>query len=1108
MPYAELHAHSNFSFLEGASHVEELVLRALELGYEALALTDHDGLHGAMEFAHCARAWGLRPITGAEITLAPPQPCPRKDGRRKKEDDPAAPIHLTLLCETQRGYANLCRLLTHAHLEHERGKPCVELDVLARHAEGLIVLSGCRLGEVPSLIAAGQHREAETAARRYADWFGNGNFFIELQNNLVYGDIRRNRMLVELAEHLKLGVVATGNVHYHARERHRLQDVLVAIKNRTTLDASHHHRRENSEYYLKPPAEMVELFKEFPEALANTVRVAERCRFDLTRDLDYRFPQSPVPEGESAESYLRALCRQEAARRYPRFTREIEERLEQELSLVERHGLSGFFLIHREILQLAEQVAEEVRGRPNHGPPGRGRGSSVGSIICYLIGLSHIDPIANNLFLGRFLNEEMASVPDIDLDFPRDIREKLILRVYEHFGKEHVGLTATFPTYRIRGAVREVGKALGLPPAELDRLAKASEGGSAKQTREEMGRLEHYRERLGSPLWRHLADLSEQIAGFPRHISQHVGGMVISSRPLIELVPLEQSAMEGRVLMQWDKDSVDDARMIKIDFLALGMLSAVDETLELIEEHRGKRVDLSRIDFKDDRVYDSICEADTMGVFQIESRAQMQTLPRVRPRTLEDLTVQVAIIRPGPIVGGSVNPYINRRMKKEPVTYDHPSLEPALVETLGVILYQEQVLQVAMALAGFSAGQAESLRRAMSRKRSREAIEKLKEQFIAGALEQGVSKQVAERVFQKIAGFAEFGFPKAHAAAFGLLAYQTAWLRTYYPVESLCALFNAQPMGFYAPHVLVNDGKRHGVPVLPPDINLSGANCAVEEVSSGKWEMSIGATLGSPTGELTTNHYSLITDQAVRIGLRYVRGLSEKKGAKEIEDERRANSPFRSLFDFVERTRLKREMIENLIACGAFDSFGLERREQLWQLGLIYRSEGRNAKQRQLALPLPVEQDMVQLEPMNDWDRMRAEYVILGMSPNVHPMTFLRPRLHEGIASSGMLASQPDGTRIEVAGLVVCRQRPGTAKGFVFLVLEDEFGLVNVIVKPDTYEAQRSLVRGEPFVIVRGELQRRDGITNLMAESFVPLTAGGLAPAAHNFGHGGHGGRH
>jgi error-prone DNA polymerase len=1051
-PYAELHAHSNFSFLEVASHIEELVLRARELGHGALALTDHDGLHGAMEFAQCARTWGLRHITGAEVTLANDH-------------------HLTLLCETQRGYANLCRLLTHAHLDHERGNPCVEPEVLARHTEGLIALSGCRHGEVPSLVAQGRHGEAEQAARRYLRWFGPDNFFVELQNNLVHGDTRRNRALADLAEHLRVGTVATGNVHYHVRERHRLQDVLVAIKNRTTLDASHRLRRENSEYFLKPPAEMVDLFRDYAEAVANTVCIAERCQFDLTRDLDYQFPDYPVPEGETPGSYLRTLCYQEAEGRYGRITPRVRDRLREELALVERHGLAGFFLIHREILQLAYQVAEEVRGRPCHSPPGRGRGSSVGSLICYLIGLSHIDPIKNNLFLGRFLNEEMASVPDIDLDFPRDIREKLILRVYEHFGHDHVGLVATFPTYRIRSAVREVGKALGLPSAELDRLARVSEGfyGSAKAVREEMGRLAHYRDKLGAPLWRHFADMVEQIARFPRHVSQHVGGMVISSKPLVELVPLEQSAMPGRVLIQWDKDSVDDARMIKIDFLALGMLSAVDETLDLIEEQRGKRIDLSRIDFKDERVYDSICRADTMGVFQIESRAQMQTLPRVRPRSLEDLTVEVAIIRPGPIVGGAVSPYINRRLEREPVTYDHPSLEPALSETLGVILFQEQVLQVAMALAGFSAGQAESLRRAMSRKRSREAIAKLKQQFIEGCLRNGVSEGVAETVFQKIAGFAEFGFPKAHAAAFGLLAYQTAWLRTYYPAESLCALFNAQPMGFYGPHVLVNDGKRHGVEVLPPDINRSGADCTVE-------------------------------DDAVRVGLRYVKGLSEAT-AREMEEERRRDGDYRSLFDFLERTRLKREAIENLIANDAFDGFGLERRELLWQLGLIYRSDGRNAAERQLALALPTEQDMVELAPMTDWDRMAADYAILGISPNHHPMAFLRPNLHEGIVASRMLESLPDGTLVEVAGLVVCRQRPGTAKGFVFLVLEDEFGLVNVVIKPALHERQRSLVRTEPFVIVHGELQRRDGTINVIAERFKSLPVDPpVAPKAHNFG--------
>ncbi len=514
--------------------------------------------------------------------------------------------------------------------------------------------------------------------------------------------------------------------------------------------------------------------------------------------------------------------------------------------------------------------------------------------------------------------------------------------------------------------------------------------------------------------------------------------------------------------------------MIKIDFLALGMLSAVDETLDLIEERCGRRVDLSRIDFEDERVYDSIRAADTMGVFQIESRAQMQTLPRTRPRSLGELTVEVAIIRPGPIVGGAVNPYINRRLGREKVTYDHPSLEPVLAETLGVILFQEQVLQVAMALAGFSAGQAENLRRAMSRKRSKEAIAKLRDQFIEGCLSNGVSERVAESAYRKIAGFAEFGFPKAHAAAFGLLAYQTAWLRMYYPTESLCALFNAQPMGFYGPHVLVNDGKRRGVEALPPNINLSGADCTTE-------------------------------DDAVRIGLRYVKGLSEST-ALDVETEQERGGPYRSLFDFLERTRLKREPIENLIACGAFDGFGLERRELLWQLGLLYRSEGRNGGDRQLALPLPTEQDMpaqagLQLRPMTGWERMAADYAVLGISPTYHPMSFMRPGLHEGVVPSRMLESLPDGAPVEVAGLVVCRQRPGTAKGFVFLVLEDECGLVNLVVKPTLHDRQRSLVRSEPLVIVQGKLQRRDGTVNVIAEAFAALRPdGAIAPPAHNFG--------
>src|SRR5581483_7338880 len=634
-----------------------------------------------------AKAFGIRAITGAEVTL---------------EDE----RHLTLLATDSEGYGNLCRLLSTAHLGGERKEPRLPYAALARHARGLIALTGCKRGQVPVLLDAGDEAGAEAALRRYIDWFGRENVYIELQQNLAHGDTERCRRLVALARRAGLRYAATNNVHYHERDRHRLQDVMVAIRHRSTLEASHRVRRENSEYYLKSSEEMEALFAEWPEALDESARIAARCTFDLTTDLDYRFPDYRTPDGSTADEYLETVCRQAARERYGgidgRIPAHVEERLQEELRLVRKHRLSGFFLIYRELLELSREVATEVRGarsaRSRAGlPPGRGRGSSVGSILCYLIGLSHIDPIKYNLYLGRFLNDEIASVPDIDLDFPREIREQLILRVYEHFGREHAALVASFPTYRLRSAIRDVGKALGIAESELDRLAKRAGWGHGGDIAKEMAMYPEYADKITAPIWRDLIELSEQISGFPRHLSQHVGGMVISTKPIVELVPVEQAAMPGRYICQWDKDSVDDARFIKIDFLALGMLSLVEECSDLIAEQHGRIEDLSRIDFHDPAVYDLICEADTVGVFQIESRAQMQMLPRTRPRSLEDLTVQVAIIRPGPFV--------------------HPSLEPVLGETLGVILYQEQVLQAAVAVAGFSEGQAEQLRRAMSRKR-------------------------------------------------------------------------------------------------------------------------------------------------------------------------------------------------------------------------------------------------------------------------------------------------------------------------------------------------------------------------------------------------------
>ncbi|MEA2514435.1 MAG: error-prone polymerase [Thermomicrobiales bacterium] len=1099
--YVELHLHTAFSFLDGASLPDELVGRAVELGYRALAVTDHDGLYGAMEFALAAKGAGIAPITGAEVTLT--------DG-----------THLTLLAETQQGYANLCRLITAAHHaglgssphppvpspDHGRGgdgdrsnipfelrgigkskplyrpedrTPRLDPALIPGHAEGLILLTGCRQGRLSQFVDADQRQEAEALLRDYVNWFGKDNVVVELQQNRVYGDGRRTQGLVHLAEHLGLPYAATGNVHYHRQERHRLQDVLVAIKHRTTLDHSHRERRPNAQFYLRSAEEMGKLFERYPAALTTTGRIAERCaKFDLTRDLDYAFPDYPTENGETPGAMLARVCRKALAERYSEEQREAaERRLCEELAVIERHKLGGFFLLYRDLLLLAREVADEVRGVDSarsaaNLPPGRGRGSSVSSIVCYLIGLSHIDPVKNNLFFGRFLNEEMYAVPDIDLDFPREIRERLIERVHEKYA-DRAALVCAFSTYKLRSAVRDVGKALGLPQPDIDKIAKLSEPRSAHDLSRELDRIPGYAERKDNPPWSHLVELADQLAGFPRHVTQHVGGMVVAAGSLCQIVPVQPAAMEGRFLCQWDKDSCDDARMVKIDFLALGMLSLVEECLELIAASTGKTVDLSRINFNDPEVYEMICKGDTVGVFQIESRAQIQMLPRTRPKSLDDLAVQVAIVRPGPIIGGAVTPYVAHRQQERtsflPIEpqYDHECLKEVLAETHGVVLFQEQVLQVAMAYAGFTPGEAEGFRRAMSRKRSQEAMAALKEKFIAGAVakHQTTKHQVthaeAEKVFTKLAGFASYGFPKAHATAFALLAYQSCWLKHYYPAEFTCALLNNQPMGFYPPHVLINDAKRHKLRVLAPDVNLSGVRC------------------------------NLDGGNGIRIGLGYVKELGEEP-AQRIVLEREANGQYRSLADLVRRVPLPTAAVENLIAVGAFDRFGLGRREALWQLGLFIPSQRFGTKQttangRQIPLALPVGQDGVELRPMGAWDQMAADYAVLGLSPRYHPLGLLRWRLPQHFVTVADLERLPHGAEIEIAGLTVCRQRPGTAKGITFLLLEDEHGLVNVIVYPDLYERQRMVVRGEPFIVVTGTLQKQNDTINVITRQVRPL---------------------
>src|SRR6476659_9490483 len=788
MTYVELHAHSAYSFLDGASQPEELAARAAELGYSSLALTDHDGVYGSLEFAHAAKHAGIRPITGSEVTIE-------------------GASHVTLLCESGRGYANLCRILTAAHAgtrrpgreDREPLPPTVALETVVELNEGLVCLSGC--------ARDGLALRDPPAAARLAAAFGRERFFVDLQRPYERGDTRRHAMLRDLAELLGVETIATGNVHAHAPRRTLLQDVLVAIRCRTSLDGCERERRGNREAVLRPPAVMVERFAGTDRAAAErTGALAERLAFDLTEELGYRYPDFS-DRADPAIRQLTAICDHAFGDRYGACTRplqaEARARLDDELGLIGRLRLAGFFLLHHEVLEIARECALEVRGPGSMRhvlPPGRGRGSSVGSLVCYLTGLSHVDPVANNLSLGRFLNRELSSVPDIDLDFPRDIREKLIVGVTERYGHEHAALVASFATYRSRGAIRDVGKALGLPQAELERLARVTDGWHAERVAEEVATLPDAEQKLLSRRWRAFRFLTGEIAGLPRHASQHPGGMVISSRPLVELVPVQPAAMAGRQLCQWDKDSCSDAGFLKIDLLGLGMLSCIEECVDRIARHRGERIDLSRVALDDPDVFAEIQKADTVGCFQIESRAQMQVILRTRPETIDDITVQVALVRPGPIQGKAVHPYVERRqLRRDDPTYvapaDHPLLEEPLRETLGVVVFQDQVLDVAVHLAGFTVGEAEGLRRAMSRKRSLAALEAWRERFVAGAQEKGVEETKAHELYDKLVAFSGFGFPKSHAAAFGLLAYQSAWLRHHYAPEFLASLLNAQPLG-------------------------------------------------------------------------------------------------------------------------------------------------------------------------------------------------------------------------------------------------------------------------------------------------------------------------
>ena len=1044
--YTELHCHSFYSLLNGTSLPEDLLDRAAFLDMGALALTDHDGLYGAVRFYQAARERGIKPILGAELTLE-------------------GGYHLLLLIEDSRGWANLCRLISLAHhVEPGKARAALPIAALADHAEGLICLSGCRKGEIVAQMLARRPEEALACGEKYARLFGRDHFWIELQNHLLPDDQGLVADLVELAGHLGVGVVATNNVHYAARDGHRLQDVLVCIQHRTTLDESAHLRRPNSEYYLKSAEEMAALFLDYPKALTNTHRIAARCNFELRYGVQ-DLPDFPTPNVLSPIHYLRHLCRQAISRQPSVLSQTpsaIQERLAHELGVIERAGLANYFLIVWDIVRFAREKGIRCQGR----------GSAANSLVAYLLGITPVDPLAHDLVFERFLSDERAMAPDIDIDFQADRREEVIQYVYQRYGPEHTAMACTLVTFRARSAMRDVGKALGFPLGLLDRAAKALDTREAGAIADSTGFMETFGDKSGYLPWQQLLDLCRQLdpstspstgsghrsgrGGFPRHLGIHNGGMIITGAPVVEIVPTEPATMPDRVVTQWDKESLEDVGLVKIDLLGLRVLSAIAEALETIKETVGEQPDLDHLLLDDPAVYELIASGNTIGVFQVESRAQAQMLPKLNPRNFEDLIVEISLVRPGPIQGDMVHPYLRRRQGREAVTYPHPLLEAALAETLGVIIFQEQVLKVARDLAGFTPGQAELLRRAMGKKHGTQEIERFREAFLAGARTKGVSLPIAEQVFEQLRAFGGYSFPKSHAASFAVLVYQSAWLKQYHPLAWYAAILNNQPTGFWSPAVVVNDAKRHGVRILPVDINDSQAKCTVENGS-------------------------------IRLGFRYVEGLGEASLAR-LEGARRAGA-FEGLSDFCRRTKLPRRTIENLILVGAMDGWGIPRRKLLWDLGKLRYHE----EELDLVLPdactEPGRSDGGELPPLSQAEKMGAEYGVLGLSTGDHVMALYRPLLKKmGILSSLELENRKDREKVKVAGLVVVRQAPPTAKGHVFVTLEDEYDLVNVIVRPDVYQRFRHSLRNAPLIAIEGVLQRRDGVVSLLAQRAVALT--------------------
>ena len=1010
-PYVELHCHSNYSFLDGGSHPFELAKRAAELEMPALSITDTGGVYGAVKFLQACRKLGVKPLIGTTLEV---------DGRE-----------LVIIARNLSGYSRLCRLISLAHQDQPKGEARTTLATVAAHRGDLFYLSAT---------------DDETCLRELQDALGKGSVFSELHHHLRPEDPWKLEGRAAMARRCGASVVATNEVHYHARERRRLHDVMVAIRHRATLEEARPHLFPNAEHCLKGGEELRPLFKGHLEALDAPWEIAQEC--DL--DLDFRkvrFPGYPVPDGETPFSYLYKLCFEGVRARYRPITPEVARRLQRELDVIQKTGLAEFFLINWDLMRFARE----------HGVPGQGRGSAADSIVAYVLGITRVDPIEHNLLFERFLHEEMTSTPDIDIDFSTEHREQVIQYIYDKYGWERTGMVCNVVTFQPRMAIRQVGKALGFSTELLDRLAKGVDRWFTEDVEDSMtGAVPPPDMRPQS--WQQFLELCREVIEFPRHLSIHNGGMLVTGEPLVDIAPVEPATMEGRRVVQFNKDDVEDLGLIKMDMLGLRTLSVVAEALELIRDATGTRPDLDQLPLNDPRVYAMCSEADTIGVFQIESRAQMQTLPRTRPQTFNDLVVEVAIIRPGPIQGNAVHPYIRRKQGREPVTYAHPLLEPILKDTLGVILYQEQIIEIAMYVAGMTPSQADGFRRAMTRHLNRVEMSSLEGDFIAGCLANEVPREVADQLFAAVQGFAVYGFCRSHAAAFARTSYETVWLKVYHPVEFGCGLLNNQPMGFYHPSVLVEDLKRHGVKVLPVDVNRSDVRC-LPELQTGPG------------------------DYAMRIGFNYVRDLGED-GRTAIVDERGRAGPFASFDDFLNRLRggpIGPRAVRNLVMVGAFDHLGQPRRELLWGWQERWHGHGlRRGIQSQSELRLNARAP--ELPELDDFDVNQLEYRISDLSTGHHLIHFCRPRLDElGALKSNQLPPIPGGRRVRVAGLVITRQAPSTAKKIRFFTLEDEFGQVNVTIKPDVYERYRTVANRQPILVIDGVMQRQDGVWSVLA---------------------------